>query len=78
MTVEDIIPKDETSRVVADKPLRNKECLSNPFGLGLLRIGDADAKLRTVLQELPEGGESLGVEIRRISRTPASMSVESG
>ena len=59
----DVIPKDETRLAVTDKRLSNEERLSNPVGLGLLSIGDVDAKLRAVLQGCLKVGRPLGVAI---------------
>ena len=54
------------------------ECLGEPVGLVLHRVGEVDAELRTVAEQPLKLGASSAVVITRMSRIPAMISVESG
>jgi len=76
--VEEVVAEDEDRRVVADELRADVEGLGQALGPRLLGIGEAQAELLAVAEEPAESGRSCGVEMIRMSRTPASMSTDSG
>lgn len=76
--VEDVVPQDHGTGVVADKFLPQQK------GLGQARreraglIGQAESVLTAVSQQVLKIGQVLGVEMIRISRIPASIRVDRG
>ena len=47
-TIEDIVAKYETSRIITDELLADDECLSQTIGRRLLRILELHTKLATI------------------------------
>ena len=69
LPVKDVISQNQCARLVADKLPADEEGLSQTVGAGLDGIADVDAPVPPV---------SWGVEMIRMSRKPASISVLSG
>ena len=61
--------------VVADELPADDERLGEPLGLRLHGIVNTDAQLAAVAEQALNDGRSCGVEMSRMSRMPASISV---
>ena len=73
--VENIVSEDQADRIAADEALADQEGLRDALGFGLPRhTRSAVQALRRFRGASGSGGKSRGVEITRISLTPASMS----
>ena len=62
----------------ADEFTTDQERLGQAAGMGLDGVGDGEAELRPSPSSRSKPAMSVGVEISRISRIPASIRVESG
>jgi hypothetical protein len=78
VAVEDVVAEDERARPLAHEVAPDEERLREALGLRLHRVRELDAPVAAVAEQLLKRGVSCGVEMSRISRMPASMSVVSG
>ena len=78
MAVEQVVAERQRHRRAADEVAADEERLGDALGLGLHGIADAEAELAAVAEQAPEAVWSAGVVITRISRMPASISVDRG
>ena len=78
VAVEDVVAEDQSDAVVADEVAADDEGLGQSRGLGLRGVGEVEAQLRAVAEQRSNSGRSCGVEMIRMSRMPASISVDSG
>ena len=78
VSVENIVAEDHGARVIADEILSDQKRLRQTVRMRLHRVGQPDAELSSVAEQGSKRGVSSGVEMMRMSRMPASMSVESG
>jgi hypothetical protein len=78
VTVEDVVAEDQRRRRSGDEIGADDIGLGEPLRPRLLRIGQGQAPARSVAEQVAEPSKSCGVEMIRISRIPASMSVDNG
>ena len=71
-------PRISATRIAADEVAADQEGLREPVRARLHRIVRFDAPLRAVAEQLLEARRVLGVVMIRMSRMPASISVDSG
>ena len=80
VSVENVVAETPArSRTGADEFVANQKCLRDAFGLRLHRVLKMDAEADAITEQVARNrGRSSGVEMIRMSRMPASISVESG
>ena len=79
MAVEDVVAERQRDRRLANEITAYQERLREPFGTLLYRVVDLQAEMAAIAGAAAGiRGCRDGVEISRISRIPASMSVDSG
>ena len=78
LAVEDVVAQDQRRRRSADELAADDEGLGQALGLGLNGVADRDAQPAAVAQSRSKPPMSCGVEISRMSRMPASISIDSG
>ena len=78
MAVEDVVAQDQADGLAADEVAADEEGVGQAARIGLLDIGELQPPLAAVPQQGPKAGSASGVLMTRISRMPASISIESG
>ena len=78
VAIENIVAEHQRRGVAADELAADDECLRQAVRRRLNRVGETDAPARTIAQQRGKAGRVLGVEMSRMSRIPASSSVDSG
>jgi hypothetical protein len=76
--MEDVVSQHQRARAAADELAPDDEGLRQALGPRLHRVRNLDAPVAPVPRSSRNRGVSCGVEITRISRMPASISVVSG
>ena len=76
--VEDVVAENQRHGVRADELAADQERLGQAFRPRLDGVADGNAQPPAVVQEPLEAPMSSGVEIKRMSRMPANMSVDNG
>jgi hypothetical protein len=78
VAVEDVVAQHQGGGRVADEIGADDEGLGQAVRAGLARRSPGSAPTAAVAEQLLEAGRVLGVEMIRMSRMPASISVVSG
>jgi len=76
--VKNIVAENQRRALAPDEAGADDESLRNALGCWLHRVREADSPFRAVTKQLREARRVLRVEITRMSRMPASISVDSG
>ena len=78
VAVEDVVAEDQRATAALDEVLADQEGLGQSLRCRLHRVVETEAPLAAVARQLPETWCVACVEITRISRMPASISVDRG
>ena len=78
LAMEDVVAEDQRDAILADELAPDEESLRDAFRLGLHRVFEPQAPALAVAEQRLEARRVLRVEISRMSRMPASISVDSG
>ena len=79
MAVEDIVAQHQRDRILADESAADDEGLRHAFRSRLLGVAEGQAPLAAVAEQPLEGRQIVwACVMSRMSRMPASISVESG